>query len=102
VLGPTVVLLDVTQAQKLLAYDSTQRLVRTQLQDATIIALSKVDGVAVAALDRLEQAVREINGTAEIVRLSVVTGEGLSSLAGRLHQSAAVAGEPGRAHTAGN
>jgi G3E family GTPase len=102
VLGLTVVLLDVTQAQKLLAYDSTQRLVRTQLLDADIIALSKVDGVAAAALDRLEQTVREINGAAQIVRLSVVTGEGLPALAGRLREGLAGADERGRAHAAGN
>ena len=99
-LGPTVVLFDATQAAKLLAYDSTQRLVRTQLLDATIIALSKVDGVDAAALDLLEKTAREINAAAEIVRLSVVTGEGLPYLAGRLHQIAAAAGEPGRSHVA--
>ena len=102
VLGPTVVLFDVTQAEKLLAYDSTQRLVRTQLLDATTIVLSKVDGVPAATLDRLELTVREINGAAEILRLSVVTGEGLHTLAGRLHQNAAAAGAAGREHAAGN
>jgi G3E family GTPase len=101
VLGPTVVLFDATRSEKLLAYDSTQRLVLTQLRDADIVALSKIDAVPAAALDQVEKTLREINSATEIIRLSVVTGEGLAALAGRLRDGAAAAGAPGRAHTGG-
>jgi G3E family GTPase len=84
VLGPTIVLFDTTRTEKLLTYDTLKRLVNTQIKDADIIALSKVDLSSAAAADYAEKAVRELNQTAEIVRLSTVTGQGLSVLADRI------------------
>jgi G3E family GTPase len=84
VLGPTIVLFDTTRTEKLLTYDTLKRLVNTQIKDADIIALSKVDLSSAAAADYAEKAVRELNQTAEIVRLSTVTEEGLSVLADRI------------------
>jgi G3E family GTPase len=84
VLGPTIVLFDTTRTEKLLTYDTLKRLVTTQIRAADIIALSKVDLSSAAAADYAEKAVRELNQTAEIIRLSTVTGEGLSGLAERI------------------
>jgi G3E family GTPase len=63
--------------------------VSLQIKDATIIGLSKSDLVTAEELEAASRAVREINQGAEVVRISTVTGEGLSSLAGRI-QSATV------------
>jgi G3E family GTPase len=84
VLGPTIVLFDTTRTQKLLTYDTLRRLVNTQVGDADIVALSKIDLASGEAVARAEQAVRELNRTAEIIRLSTVSGAGLAALADRV------------------
>ena len=84
VLGPTIVLFDTTRTDKLLTYDTLKRLVQTQIGDADIVALSKVDQSSAEAAAHAEKAVRLMNPAAEIVRLSTVTGEGLSLLADRM------------------
>jgi G3E family GTPase len=84
VLGPTIVLFDTTRTDKLLTYDTLKRLVQTQIGDANIVALSKIDQSSAEAAAHAENAVRHMNQTAEIVRLSTVTGEGLSLLADRI------------------
>ena len=89
VLGPTIVLFDTTRTEKLLTYETLQRLVKTQVGDADIVALSKVDLAPAGAAERAGQAVREMNPTAEIVRLSTVTGEGLAGLADRIREGTA-------------
>lgn len=86
VLGPTIVLFDTTRAEKLLTYDTLKRLVRTQIRDADIVALSKIDVASAEAAAHAEKAVREMNQTALIVRLSTVTGEGLALLADRIRE----------------
>lgn len=86
VLGPTIVLFDTTRTDKLLTYDTLKRLVKTQIRDADIVALSKIDLSAAGAADYAEKAVREMNQTAKIIRLSTVTGEGLSVLADRIRE----------------
>ena len=86
VLGPTIVLFDTTRTDKLLTYDTLKRLVTTQIRDADIVALSKVDLSSADAADHAEKAVRELNQTANIIRLSTVTGEGLSVLAERIRE----------------
>lgn len=84
VLGPTIVLFDTTRAEKLLTYDTLRRLVSTQVKDADIVALSKIDLAPGDAADRAALAVRELNPAAEIIRLSTVTGAGLAGLADRV------------------
>jgi len=86
VLGPTIVLFDTTRTEKLLTYDTLKRLVNTQIHDADIVALSKIDLSSVDAADYAEKAVREMNQTAKIIRLSTVTGEGLSVLADQIRE----------------
>ncbi|MBI5075221.1 MAG: hypothetical protein HZB62_08685 [Nitrospirae bacterium] len=82
--GPAIVLFDTTRTEKLLTYDTLKRLVTTQIRDADIVALSKIDLSSSDAAAHAEKAVRELNQTAEVIRLSTVTGEGLSVLADRI------------------
>ncbi len=86
VLGPTIVLFDTTRTEKLLTYDTLKRLVNTQIRDADIIALSKIDLSSTEEAEHAEKAVSEMNQTAKIIRLSTVTGEGLSALADRIQE----------------
>lgn len=79
-LGPTIVLFDITREAKLLGYDSLKRLVTTQLKDADIIALSKIDATTEDALARAGETVRRINPGARIVPLSTTRGDGLAML----------------------
>lgn len=78
--GPTIVLFDTTRIEKLLKYETLKRLVATQLKDADIIALSKVDAVHDGVAEAAGSAVLEINPRAEVMRLSTHTGEGLDRL----------------------
>lgn len=87
-MGHTIVLFDTSRAAKLLTYDTLKRLVSLQIRDATIIGLSKSDLVTTEELEAATRAVREINGAAEIVRISTVSEEGLSLLAGRVRGAA--------------
>lgn len=80
VIGPTIVLLDTTRSEKLLTYETLKRLITTQLVDADIIALSKVDSASPDSLERAAASAHDINPKAEIITLSARTGEGLSRL----------------------
>ena len=77
VMGPTIVLLDTGRFEKLLTYETLKRLVATQLKDADVIALSKVDAVDAAKREKAEAAAREINSEARVLGLSTFTGEGV-------------------------
>ncbi len=79
-IGPTVVLFDVTRREKLLTYDTLKRLITTQLSDADIIALSKVDVVSEGDIEHAGEAVRQINPEARVIKLSTRTGEGIPDL----------------------
>lgn len=80
--GPIIVLFDLTRAEKLLTYDTLKRLVGRQLADADIIALSKVDRVTEEVIAKAREDVRAINGQARIVKLSIISGEGIDELLG--------------------
>ena len=86
VMGPTIVLLDATRAEKLLSYDTLKRLVTTQLRDAEIIALSKADRVPPEILEKTSDAAVQINPSAAVLELSAYTGEGLAELAGAVRE----------------
>jgi len=79
-IGATIVLFDTVRSEKLLTYDTLKRLITTQLRDADIIALSKVDGVPADAIERARDSVRHLNPDAEVVKLSARSGEGLTRL----------------------
>ena len=80
-LGPTIVLFDTTRAAKLLGYETLQRVITTQLQDADIIALSKSDAITDQSFVTAKESVSGINPRAQIIRLSVMNGEGMEALA---------------------
>jgi len=78
--GPTIVLFDTTRAEKFLNYDTLKRLVSTQLRDADIIALNKVDAGSKEKIEDSKNYVHLINPDAKIMELSSHTGEGLGSI----------------------
>jgi G3E family GTPase len=79
-IGPTIVLFDTTRAEKFLTYDTLKRLVATQLRDADIIALNKVDAVPEEKVAHSKEAVQLISPDAKILRLSSRTGEGVENI----------------------
>lgn len=85
-LGPIIVLFDTTRSAKLLGYETLKRLITTQLRDADIIALSKVDMITEEAAAQAGDAVHEINPKADIIRLSVRTGRGIAGLASAVRE----------------
>ena len=80
-MGPAVVLFDATRPAELLDMDMLGQLVTTQVRDADIIAVSKIDAVAEPQIQEAEKRVREVNARADVVRLSSFTGEGVDRLA---------------------
>jgi len=80
-IGPAIVLFDATRPAELLDMDMLGQLVTTQIKDADVIAISKVDAVDEAAISESAQRVREYNAKADICNLSSFTGTGLDQLA---------------------
>ncbi len=79
-MGPAVVLFDATRPKELLDMDMLGQLVTTQVKDADVIAISKVDAVEEAEIAESSQKVGELNAKADIVRLSSFNGLGIDSL----------------------
>lgn len=79
-LGPAIVLFDATRPAELLDMDMLGQLVTTQVKDADVIAISKVDAVNEAAVEDSTDKVRELNANADIVNLSSFTGQGVQEL----------------------
>ena len=61
--------------------DMLGQLVTTQIKDADVIAISKVDAVDDAAISESAEKVRDYNTKADIFNLSSFTGIGLDQLA---------------------
>jgi G3E family GTPase len=79
-LGPAIVLFDATRPAELLDMHMLGQLVTTQVKDADIIAVSKVDAVDAAAVQEATANVREINSAAAVLPLSSFTGQGVDAL----------------------
>ena len=79
-IGPAIVLFDATRPAELLDMDMLGQLVTTQIKDADVIAISKVDAVDDAAVSESTQRVREYNTKADICNLSSFSGQGLDQL----------------------
>lgn len=79
-MGPTIVLVDTSRAEKLLGYEGLKRLLTAQMVDADIIALSKVDMMPEGKLLETRDAVCVINPRAELIHLSSRSGEGVGAL----------------------
>lgn len=80
-LGPAIVLFDATRPAELLDMDMLGQLVTTQLKDADIIAISKVDAVEEGAIGDSAERIRNYNSKADIVNLSSFTDLGIDVLA---------------------
>ena len=83
-LGPAIVLFDATRPAELLDMDMLGQLVTTQVKDADILAISKVDAVEEAAVNDSAERIREYNKAADIVRLSSFEDLGIDELARRI------------------
>lgn len=83
-LGPAIVLFDATRPAELLDMDMLGQLVTTQLKDADIIAISKVDAVDEAAVGDSAELIRKYNSKADIVQLSSFKDLGIEELVQRL------------------
>ncbi len=83
-MGPAIVLFDATRPAELLDMDMLGQLVTTQIKDADIIAVSKVDAVDDAAVEESAQRIREYNTRAAIVKLSSFKNLGIDTLAERI------------------
>ncbi len=79
-IGPAIVLFDATRPAELLDMDMLGQLVTTQIKDADVIAISKVDAVDDGAIAESAQKVREYNAKADIFNLSSFSGMGLDQL----------------------
>jgi G3E family GTPase len=79
-LGPAIVLFDATRPAELLDMHMLGQLVTTQVKDADIIAVSKVDAVDAAAVQEATAKVREINLAAAVLPLSSFIGLGVDEL----------------------
>ena len=78
--GVAIVLFDATRPAELLDMDMLGRLVVNQVQDADILAISKVDAVDDATRNDVSNRVKEFNDHADVIFLSSVTGEGIDAL----------------------
>jgi G3E family GTPase len=79
-LGPAIVLFDATRPAELLDMDMLGQLVTTQIKDADLIAISKVDAVQENDVTDSAQRVREYNPKAKILSLSSFSGLGVNQL----------------------
>ncbi len=83
-IGPAIVLFDATRPAELLDMHMLGQLVVTQVKDADIVAISKVDAVDEASKTDSARKIRELNEKAEILYISSFTGEGLEQLIDRI------------------
>jgi G3E family GTPase len=79
-IGPVVVLFDATRPDELLDMNLMGRLVTSQLVDADIVAVSKVDAVTPETVEKAKEAARQVIPDALFVPVSSVTGEGFDTL----------------------
>jgi G3E family GTPase len=79
-LGPAIVLFDATRPAELLDMDMLGQLVTTQVKDADIIAISKIDAVDDEAIKDAVLRVGEHNNRAATVSLSSFSGQGVDLL----------------------
>jgi len=83
-MGPAIVLFDATRPAELLDMDMLGTLVTTQVKDADIIAISKVDAVDDSAVSDSAKRIREYNSKADIINLSSFKDLGIDELAQRI------------------
>ena len=75
--APVITLVDASRIETLLR--AVKRLVETQIREADICYINKVDLATEEQIVKTEAAIREMNPTAQILRMSANTGEGIMS-----------------------
>lgn len=88
-MGPVIVLFDATRPDELLDMELMGRLVTSQLVDADIVAVSKVDAVSEAEAQAATEAAAQVIPGAEFIRVSAVSGQGMDVLIERIAAEAA-------------
>jgi G3E family GTPase len=83
-MGPAIVLFDATRPAELLDMEMLGQLVTTQIKDADIIAISKVDAVEETDVADASKRVRDYNTQAEIIKLSSFSELGIDQLVDRV------------------
>ena len=78
-MGPAIILFDASRPE-ICDDEILGRLVRTQVEDADFVPLSKVDIASEEDIQKSIQIIREVNKNAEIFRFSSVTGEGVDRM----------------------
>ncbi|MDI3482309.1 MAG: hypothetical protein PWQ88_180 [Candidatus Methanomethylophilaceae archaeon] len=73
--APVITLVDAVRIDMLMR--AVRRLVETQIREADICFVNKVDVATPEAITKTEELIRSINPRAEIAHLSSITGEGL-------------------------
>jgi len=79
-LGPAIILFDATRPAELLDMDMLGQLVSTQVKDADVVAISKVDAIDGSEIEGIKQKIRELNSKAEIFPLSSFNGTGVDKV----------------------
>ena len=79
-MGASIVLFDATRPAELLDMDLMGVLVVNQVEDADVLAISKVDAVSAEVLKDVRERVHKLNEPAEMINLSSFTGEGLDQI----------------------
>jgi G3E family GTPase len=79
-MGPAVVLFDATRPAELLDMEMLGQLVTTQVKDADVVAISKVDAVDGSTLEDTAQKIRALNPNVRILHLSSFTGLGVDQI----------------------
>lgn len=79
-LGPAIILFDATRPAELLDMDMLGQLVTTQVKDADVVAISKVDAIDDSEIDGIKQRIRALNSKAEIFPLSSFNGTGVDKV----------------------
>ena len=79
-IGPAIVLFDATRPAELLDMDMLGQLVTSQVKDADVLAISKVDIVCEDQVKEAGERTRPFNETAEIIHLSSFTGMGIDRI----------------------
>ncbi len=73
--APVITLVDSTRIEVLMK--AVKRLVETQIREADICFVNKVDAATPEQIKMTEELIREINPTAEILHMSATSGEGI-------------------------
>ena len=74
--APVITLVDSTRIEMLIR--AVRRLVETQIREADVCFVNKVDSATPEQIEKTENFIREINSNAEIAHMSSETGEGIA------------------------